>query len=72
MKNLFSIYSNPQMLIIGASLAIGGNLLISVSMNIQVRSYKTCPDHETIYCPLARGQAQVTIQPGRRQYGDAP
>ena len=28
--------------------------------------------HETIYCPLARDHAQVTIQPGKRQYGDAP
>ena len=29
-------------------------------------------NHETIYCPLARDHAQVTIQPGNRQYRDAP
>ena len=23
--------------------------------------------HETIYCPLARDHAQITIQPGKRQ-----
>ena len=28
--------------------------------------------HETIYCPLARDHAQVTIQPGKMQYRDAP
>ena len=28
--------------------------------------------HETIYCPLARDHAQVTIQPGNRLQGDAP
>ena len=28
--------------------------------------------HETTYCPLARDHTHVTIQPGKRKYGDAP
>ena len=38
----------------------------SYFVNIFVRGAPV-RSHETIYCPLARDHAQVTIQPGNRQ-----